>query len=190
MEMIIISLVIRTYPFNVYVQETGSVKWTHGVDVMIPILDACCGSRMFYFNKNNLVYFNDIRDYSDTLYDDRKLGNYPDTRWDFRSFPILDNSYHMVVFDPPHLLKVGASSWLAKKYGKLPADWKSYLRQGFDECMRVLKPYGTLIFKWNETDIKQTELLEALGAMPILGNRGRGNKTFWLVFMKESESDG
>ncbi|MCI9292047.1 MAG: hypothetical protein HFF02_01925 [Erysipelotrichaceae bacterium] len=87
---------------------------------MIPILDACCGSRMFYFNKNNLVYFNDIRDYSDTLYDDRKLGNYPDTRWDFRSFPILDNSYHMVVLDLPHLIKVRESSWLAKKYGKLP----------------------------------------------------------------------
>ena len=155
---------------------------------MKPILDVCCGSRMFYFKKNNpLLLFNEMRYLSDTLCDGRKLEIHPETRWDFRNLPVADNTYHMVVFDPPHLLNAGKSSWLAKKYGKLPTDWKPYLKQGFDECMRVLKPYGTLIFKWNETDIKLDELLEALGLTPILGNRGRGNKTFWFVFMKEGE---
>ena len=147
--------------------------------VMKPILDVCCGSKMFYFDRNNpLVHYNDIRNLSDILCDGRKLEIHPETCWDFRHLPINDNSYYMVV------LKAGESSWLAKKYGKLPENWKLYLKQGFDECIRVLKPYGTLIFKWDETDIKQAELFEALGTKPIFGDRGRGNKTFWFVFMK------
>ena len=152
------------------------------------ILDVCCGSRMFYFNKNNtLVHFNDFRRLEEPLCDGRMLKIEPDTKWDFRCLPVPENTYDMVVFDPPHLVKVGDKSWLAKKYGKLPVDWKIYLKQGFDECMRVLKPYGTLIFKWNETDIKQKELFNAIGQVPIFGDRGRGNKTYWFVYMKESE---
>ncbi|MCI9312694.1 MAG: methyltransferase [Erysipelotrichaceae bacterium] len=155
---------------------------------MKPILDVCCGSKMFYFDKENpLVHFNDIRELSGTLCDGRKLEIHPETNWDFRYLPVADNTYHMVVFDPPHLLKVGESSWLAKKYGKLPVDWKTYLKRGFDERMRVLKPQGTLIFKWNETDIKQAELFEALETKPVFGDRGRGNKTYWFVFMKEDQ---
>lgn len=158
---------------------------------MKPILDVCCGSKMFYFNRDNpLVHFNDKRELNEVLCDGRKLEIHPETHWDFRHLPVADNTYYMVVFDPPHLLKVGESSWLAKKYGKLSTDWKSYLKQGFDECMRVLKPYGALIFKWNETDIKQAELFEALETKPVFGDRGRGNKTYWFVFTKESESDG
>ncbi len=157
---------------------------------MKPILDVCCGSRMFYFDRENpLVHFNDKRELNEVLCDGRKLEIHPETHWDFRHLPVANNTYHMVVFDPPHLLKVGESSWLAKKYGKLPTDWKSYLKQGFDECMRVLKTHGVLIFKWNETDIKLAELLKTLGVDPIFGNRGRGNKTYWFVFMKEHHED-
>ena len=53
---------------------------------------------------------------------------------------------------------------------------------GFTECMRVLKPHGTLIFKWNEEQIKLSELLDAIGQQPLFGDK-RG-KTHWLVFMK------
>lgn len=126
-----------------------------GNKVMKRILDVCCGSKMFYFNKNNpLVHFNDLRKLEEPLCDGRMLKIHPNTQWDFRHLPVPDNTYDMVVFDPPHLVKVGDNSWLAKKYGKLPPEWKPYLKQGFDECMRVLKPYGTLVFKWNETDIE------------------------------------
>ncbi|CAM3208755.1 hypothetical protein LAPL110952_09955 [Lactiplantibacillus plajomi] len=48
--------------------------------------------------------------------------------------------------------------------------------------MRVLKPHGTLIFKWNEEQIKLSELLDAIGYLPLFGDK-RG-KTHWLVFMK------
>ena len=89
--------------------------------MMKRILDVCCGSKMFYFNKNNpLVHFNDLRKLEEPLCDGRMLKIHPDTQWDFRHLPVPDNTYDMVVFDPPHLVKVGDNSWLAKKYGKLP----------------------------------------------------------------------
>ncbi|EAG8307912.1 SAM-dependent methyltransferase, partial [Listeria monocytogenes] len=88
------------------------------------------------------------------------------------------------VFDPPHLVKVGDKSWLAKKYGKLDsATWQEDIAKGFSECMRVLKPNGTLIFKWNEEQIKLSEILKVIDHEPLLGNKRA--KTHWLVFMKE-----
>ena len=59
------------------------------------------------------------------------------------------------MFDPPHLIRAGKTSWLAKKYGRLNQEtWQDDLRRGFDECQRVMKPTGTLVFKWNEDQIK------------------------------------
>lgn len=150
------------------------------------IVDVCCGSRMFYFNKNNPdVMFCDNRDFEDTLCDGRKLEVHPDLIADFTNLPFEDESYYMVVFDPPHMLKGGKNSWLAKKYGKLPPDWKPLIKKGFDECMRVLKPNGTLIFKWAEVDIPVSEIIKTIGVEPIFGHRvGRLNQTHWMCFMK------
>ena len=114
------------------------------------ILDACCGSRMFWFDKQNknTVYM-DIRQLDDTLCDGRKLSINPDVIGDFRNIPYEDNSFKLVIFDPPHLIRAGENSWLAKKYGKLDNSWPIDIKQGFDECMRVLDEDGILIFKWN-----------------------------------------
>lgn len=148
------------------------------------VLDACCGSRMFWFDKQNGdVIYMDNRQLNDTLCDGRTLTVSPDVVADFRKIPFEDNSFYMVVFDPPHLLKAGEDSWLAKKYGKLGPDWKIDIRQGFHECMRVLKPNGTLIFKWNEDQISITEILKAIEHKPLFGNRR--SKTHWLVYMKD-----
>lgn len=147
------------------------------------ILDACCGSRMFWFDKNNKdVLFMDNRTLHDTLCDGRKLDIEPDIIGDFRNIPFGDNAFYMVVFDPPHLLKVGENSWLAKKYGKLSESWSDDLKQGFSECMRVLKPHGTLIFKWDEQQIKLSEILKVIDYKPLFGNKR--SDTHWLVFMK------
>ena len=151
------------------------------------ILDACCGSKMFWFQKNrtDTVYM-DIREVSDTLCDGRKLEIKPDILGDFRNIPFPDASFKIVVFDPPHLAEVGKNSWLAKKYGKLSDSWPEDLKQGFNECMRVLEPYGTLIFKWNEDQIKLSEILKNIDYKPLFGNkRPKTQKTHWLVFMKE-----
>lgn len=93
---------------------------------MKPIIDVCCGSRMFYFNKaDKRVLFCDKRFLDTTLCDGRKLEIKPDIMADFRNLPFPDNSFYLVVFDPPHLSRVGRNSWLAKKYGFLSKDkWR------------------------------------------------------------------
>ncbi|MEL3956908.1 SAM-dependent methyltransferase [Caldifermentibacillus hisashii] len=148
------------------------------------ILDACCGSRMFWFDKeNNDVLYMDNRVLTDTLCDGRTLEIKPDVVADFRNMPFDDNIFYLVVFDPPHLIHAGEESWLAKKYGKLDeSNWQNDIAKGFNECMRVLKPNGTLIFKWNEEQIKLWEILKVIGYKPLFGNRR--SKTHWLVFMK------
>nr|DAP10892.1 MAG TPA: hypothetical protein [Caudoviricetes sp.] len=105
---------------------------------------------------------------------------------DFRQIPRDDNSYKLVVFDPPHLKSAGEKSRLRGKYGKLNKDtWPDDLRQGFHECMRVLEPYGTLVFKRNENQVKLHEVLKAIDYTPLFGTRsGRNNDTIRLVFMK------
>lgn len=154
---------------------------------MKPILDACCGSKMFWFDKHNeKVLFMDNRVLHDTLCDGRKLDIEPDIVGDFRNMPFADSSFYMVVFDPPHLVKVGDKSWLAKKYGKLSRNWSKDINQGFKECMRVLKPNGTLIFKWNEQQIKLAEILKNIDYKPLFGNKRAD--THWLVFIKEGEA--
>ena len=153
------------------------------------ILDACCGSQMFHFNKQNpYVLFADNREVETTFKDRDKVRNLeikPDVIHDFTNMPYKDESFWHVVFDPPHLIQGGENSWLVKKFGKLPVNWQGVIKQGFDECMRVLKPKGTLIFKWNETQIPVSEILEVIKCQPIYGHKsGRQNKTHWLAFIK------
>ena len=148
-----------------------------------PILDACCGSRMFWFDKTNSnVVFADNRELDTILCDGRALVIKPDVQMDFRDMSYKDNTFKMVVFDPPHLVRAGEKSWLGQKYGILPKDWPMYIKQGFNECMRVLEPFGTLIFKWNEEQIKTSEVLANIDYKPLFGDKR--SKTHWLVFMK------
>ena len=150
------------------------------------ILDPCCGSRMFWFNKNNPdVLFGDIRSENHILCDGRELKVDPDVLMDFTKMDFEDNSFKLVVFDPPHLNKLGKSSWMAKKYGVLNSSWKDDITQGFDECMRVLDDYGILVFKWNETQIKVSEILSLISYQPLFGHKsGKNSGTHWLCFMK------
>lgn len=150
-----------------------------------PIIDVCCGSKMFWFKKNNpnAVYM-DIRELEDTLCDGRKLIIKPDVIGDFKDIPFPDNTFKLAVFDPPHLVRAGENSWLAKKYGKLNDDWPTEIKQGFDECMRVLEPYGILVFKWNEDQIKIKDVLATINYKPLFGDKR--SKTMWMVFMKNA----
>jgi ubiquinone/menaquinone biosynthesis C-methylase UbiE len=150
------------------------------------ILDACCGSRMFWFDKENPhTIFADIRNEKHILCDGRTLEVHPDIQMDFTCMSFEDNAFKLIVFDPPHLNRVGANSWTAKKYGKLGKDWKTDIAKGFNECMRVLDNYGVLIFKWNETQIPVSKILEVIQCQPLFGHKsGRHSKTIWLCFMK------
>lgn len=155
------------------------------------ILDPCCGSKMFWFDKNNPhVEFCDIRKMERTeYYPGRYIEINPDTICNFTDLPFEDNSFYLVVFDPPHLQWAGDKAIMALKYGKLTGDWKQMLSAGFDECMRVLKPNGVLIFKWSEIQFPLSDILPLFSQKPLFGNkcRKRGNKTHWLCFMKGVE---
>lgn len=148
-----------------------------------PILDVCCGGKMFYFDKTNEnVLFCDKREIKTNLCDGRKFEVTPDMICDFTNLPFENETFYHVVFDPPHLKNIGENSYMAIKYGKLNEDWKTVIKQGFNECMRVLKQYGTLVFKWNEEQIKLKEILNIIDYQPLYGNRRA--KTHWLVFVK------
>lgn len=150
------------------------------------ILDACCGSRMFWFDKTNPnVLFADIRTEDLILCDGRGLSVRTDIEMDFREMPFEDETFKMVVFDPPHLHKLGQTSWMAQKYGVLFPTWETDIKAGFDECMRVLEPMGVLIFKWNEAQITLNTILEIIKVKPLFGHvTGKHGRTIWISFMK------
>lgn len=171
---------------------------------MKPILDACCGGRMFYFDKHDeRVLFQDIRKVDTTLCDGRHFVVNPDIQCDFTNMPYPDETFQMVVFDPPHLLysrgkktkMVEQSGILSEKtiptgyqhikYGALYFDWRDMISKGFKECFRVLKTGGFLIFKWNETDVKVSEVLQLTTEKPVFGHKsGKRSNTHWICFMK------
>lgn len=155
------------------------------------ILDPCCGSRMMHFNpKNENVVFGDIRTENHILCDGRTLEVAPDIEMDFRNMQFNDGQFKLVVFDPPHLIRAGKQSWLALKYGKLQEDWREDIRKGFAECFRVLDNDGVLIFKWNETQIKVSEILELTDQKPVFGHiSGKRANTHWITFMKGPTND-
>ena len=157
---------------------------------MIKVLDPCCGGRMFYFDKNDeRVHFGDIRNEEVEFSEGRLLNINPDSIMDFRQLPFEDNTFYHVVFDPPHLVNAGEKSWLALKYGRLSNRLEEDLKQGFNECMRVLKPNGTLIFKWNEIQISTRKILSLIPYKPLYGHRsGKQANTHWIAFLKEADS--
>jgi hypothetical protein len=154
-----------------------------------PILDMCCGSRMFWLNKTDpRTVFSDARSESHILCDGRTLHIAPDIIADFRALPFPDESFSQVVFDPPHLVRVGDSAWMGKKYGRLNKEtWQEDIRSGFAEAFRVLRTHGTLIFKWNETQIPASQIITLTDQIPTIWQRtGKADKTHWILFLKES----
>lgn len=154
------------------------------------ILDATCSSRSIWFDKHNpkTLYVDKRCEVLSCIWGDseRICDVSPDIVADFTALPFENNSFWHVVFDPPHLLHISENAWLKKKYGKLPDNWKPLIRDGFRECMRVLKPNGTLIFKWCEIDIPTREIIKAIGVEPLYGHRsGKKSQTHWLAFVKE-----
>lgn len=165
------------------------------------ILDVTCGPRTIWFQKTepHTVYC-DIRreewegDFGKDLNKagkkkHRHLVIDPDIQCSFTDLPFPDNTFSLVVFDPPHVKNLPESSWLRKSYGNLDDDWPKLIHDGFTECMRVLKPNGVLIFKWSDISISTREVLNAIGQEPLFGHRsGKEMNTHWMCYMKFEES--
>ena len=157
------------------------------------VLDACCGSRMFWFNKRDpRAVFVDKRRESHTLKDSSSSGGVrelvidPDYQADFTRLPFASNRFAAVVFDPPHFQRNGASGWVGLKYGTLTDDWPDVIRKGFAECFRVLRPGGVLIFKWCADEIPVSRILALTPHQPLVGHKsGKQQKTHWITFLKD-----
>lgn len=162
---------------------------------MKPVLDVACGSRMFWFDRaDKRALFVDNRQEMHPI-DIGTPGTIgrspivvsPDIIADFTALPFRDESFSLVVFDPPHIERQEARGLLTRKYGILKGNWRDMLRHGFSECFRVLKSEGTLIFKWAESDYPVSQILALTDVKPLFGHRsGKFSKTHWIVFMKET----
>jgi hypothetical protein len=161
--------------------------------MMKSVLDVCCGPRMFWFDKTDeRALFVDNRVEEHVVTDrshgkeqgSRSFSIRPDVLASFEMLPFADNSFPLVVFDPPHLMR-GGHGYLVKKYGLLGGDWKAVLKHGFAECFRVLVPFGTLVFKWSEQGVSVRDVLATTTVRPLFGQRcGAKARTHWIVFQK------
>ena len=110
----------------------------------------------------------------------------PDVVGDFRDMPFADDSFNLVIWDPPHIDHAGPNHWIRNKYGCAEKEtWETDLKAGFDECMRVLRPGGVLILKWSDVQLKIKKVLEIVGQNPVIGDRGKGPNCIWCFFYKE-----
>lgn len=161
------------------------------------ILDVTCGDRTIWFQKKepHTIYCDKRReewedDFGKTLRADgkqmhRHLVIDPDVLCDFTNLPFDNCLFSLIIFDPPHIENLSQSSWMRKSYGSLDGDWKPMIRNGFHECMRVLKPNGVLIFKWSDISVSTREIINVIGQEPLFGHRsGKKMNTHWLCFMK------
>lgn len=158
------------------------------------VLDACCGGRMFWFDRqNSRTLFQDNRDEvrivdvgtAATKGRSPKI-THPDVLTSFTDMPYPDDTFWHVIFDPPHLCKKRDSGVFTATYGVLdPSSWKEDLSRGFAECFRVLKTNGTLIFKWNEIQVPLKDVLSLTPMKPLYGHRsGKKAQTHWVAFIK------
>jgi ubiquinone/menaquinone biosynthesis C-methylase UbiE len=158
------------------------------------VLDMCCGPRMMWYDKNDeRAVFLDRRHERHAMNRPKRgtvewTETAPDILADFTDMPFEDNTFQMVVFDPPHFERSGKIGYLAMKYGWLDGDWRATLRKGFAEGFRVLKPGGTLIFKWTATENPVSEILKLTPMKPLFGHKsGKQAQTHWIAFLKPND---
>jgi SAM-dependent methyltransferase len=171
------------------------------------ILDATAGFRRIWFNKNqpNVLYLDKDNDeelkarYKKSMSFINRKGNRiwhrqnATVKGDFKKLDYPDNSFDLVVFDPPHTVSSNPKYWFELAWGALtPETWQNDLRKAAKELFRVLRPHGTLIFKWNNCEIPYREILELFPEQPLFGHvasrrrgkKGKATNTYYFCFMK------
>ena len=143
---------------------------------------------MFWFDRSDSrAVFVDERSDEYDLSDGRTLKVRPDRVACFTDLPFPDETFSLVVFDPPHIKRLALLGDMTKKYGALLPNWRDTLREGFSECFRVLKPSGTLVFKWCEVEIPLADVLKLTVERPLFGHQsGKKAQTHWVTFIRRS----
>lgn len=168
-----------------------SVEVGASLEMFPPVLDATCGTRSMWFDRRDpRALFIDERCVSVPV-DIGTPGTIgrsdiivaPDIVADFTAMPFRDNTFYKVVFDPPHVQRTEPRGAVTRRYGCLNGNWREMLRKGFAECFRVLRPYGTLTFKWGESQFKVREILALTPHKPMYGHH-TSKTSIWVEFMK------
>lgn len=184
-----------------HMNENAEEEWNRAQDAKefefmrdnLPlVLDACCGSRMMWFDKQDerALFIDKRRERIDrgvnkNYPSGQVIDINPDMQLDFTCLPFSNSAFSLVVFDPPHLQREEAKSFLTQQYGVLNGDWRTMLRDGFAECFRVLRAEGVLIFKWAETEVPLREILALTDEKPLFGHKsGKQMGTHWVTFIK------
>lgn len=122
---------------------------------MKKILDACCGSRMFWFDKENKnTIFVDNREIDTKLCDGRRLIIKPDIIADFKDMPFEDNTFYLVIFDPPHLKQAGENIVLEKRFLNI----KDFLDRAFEHDEEFRKIYKATLLKSGLKEIDEINI--------------------------------
>jgi SAM-dependent methyltransferase len=161
-----------------------------GVGGLPPVLDVCCGGKAMWFDRQDgrALYLDRRRETVTEILPGRnqEVVINPDMLACFTDLPFPDNSFALVVMDPPHVQREEMLGNITKRYGCLNGDWREMLRKGFSECFRVLRPEGTLIFKWSSVQFALKDILPlALPHKPLFGHQsGKRMNTHWVAFLK------
>lgn len=154
------------------------------------ILDACCGGKHFWFDKNNpLTLFMDKRKVEKGAIPQQPNWECnPDIISDYRNTDFKDNQFKLIVWDIPHKLKPD-KGLITMKYGSLGETWREDTTQGFNELWRILDNHGILVFKYADLDISVKEMLSLFPIDPLFGTKTKKgvNNTYWFCFMKVDE---
>jgi SAM-dependent methyltransferase len=156
------------------------------------ILDATAGFRMMWYDKHD----------PNTLYIDQRPECEPDQIADFTHLPYSDESFRLIIFDPPHIVRSGNIEHnFYRTFGHLePDNAKPVLQAGLKELYRLLKPYGVLLFKWCNYSIPSNEVIKLAPVKPLVyqvtankvtkekhRHSEENIKTIWFCFMKKPD---
>jgi len=126
------------------------------------ILDATCGKRMMWFNKF----------YKDCVYMDIRREVGPDLVADFRMLPFPDETFDLIVFDPPHTIT--GHGIFRRKFGGLQSDTIHIdLYRAAKELFRVLKPNGFLSLNGTRTATSLSQFYRYSPNFPFLDSEQR-----------------
>ena len=161
------------------------------------ILDATAGSRGIWYQKDlPFVTWMDKREGTFVHYVSPKRKRYynvkPDLVATWDNMPFEKETFDMVVFDPPHLVKKPSKtkSRMEIQYSYLDKDtWRGTLQTAFKELFKVLKPNGFLVLKWCENNIRIMDIIKLSPYPPMFANmslehNGSERNSYMVVFSK------